>query len=111
MRRYSSVTMAKSKTGATLRRGLFVCLAWSLNFAIQGAEPQLAQTSYAPKIAAASNEGELAIKRFTVAPGLKVDLFAAEPDLANPVAFCFDEKGRCYVCETFRLGAGVTDIR
>src|SRR2546429_10019207 len=31
--------------------------------------------------------------------------------LANPVAFDFDEKGRAYVCETFRLNAGVDDIR
>ena len=62
-------------------------------------------------IAPASDEGQLAIKRFKPAPGLKVDLWAAEPLLANPVAFCFDEKGRAYVCETFRLGAGVDDIR
>ena len=62
-------------------------------------------------IAPASNQGELAIKRFQVGPGLKVDLWAAEPMLANPVAFNFDEKGRAYVCETFRLGAGVDDIR
>jgi quinoprotein glucose dehydrogenase len=62
-------------------------------------------------IAPASNEGELAIKRIKPAPGLKVDLWAAEPLLANPVAFSFDEKGRAYVCETFRLGAGVDDIR
>jgi len=62
-------------------------------------------------IAPASNQGELAIKRFQVASGLKVDLWAAEPMLANPVAFNFDEKGRAYVCETFRLGAGVDDIR
>ena len=64
-----------------------------------------------PKIAAASDEGERALKLFTVAPGLKVDLWAAEPMLANPVAFNFDEKGRAYVCETFRLHAGVDDIR
>ena len=62
-------------------------------------------------IAPASDEGELAIKRIKPAAGLKVDLWAAEPMLANPVAFCFDEKGRAYVCETFRLGAGVDDIR
>src|SRR5438552_3419208 len=100
--------MAKSKTGSALRAGLFVCLAWSLNFAVQSTDHQLAETSYFPKVATASNEGELAIKRFRVAPGLKVDLFAAEPHLANPVAFCFDEKGRCYVCETFRMAAGVS---
>ena len=49
--------------------------------------------------------------RFRVPAGLKVELFAAEPLLANPVAFCIDEKGRFYVAETFRLGAGVTDTR
>src|SRR2546421_8751358 len=62
-------------------------------------------------VAPASDEGELAIKKFQVTPGLKVDLWAAEPMLANPVAFNFDEKGRAYVCETFRLNAGVDDIR
>src|SRR5882724_9904051 len=64
-----------------------------------------------PFIAPASNEGEMAIKLFQVAHGLRVDLWAAEPMLANPVAFNFDEKGRAYVCETFRLHAGVDDIR
>src|SRR5256714_13142397 len=64
-----------------------------------------------PFIAPASNEAELAMKLFKVPPGLRVDLWAAEPMLANPVAFNFDEKGRAYVCETFRLGAGVDDIR
>src|SRR6266436_9815946 len=62
-------------------------------------------------VAPASNEGLLAIKQFQVPSGLKVDLWAAEPMLANPVAFNFDERGRAYVCETFRLGAGVDDIR
>jgi len=88
--------MPKSKTGSTLQRDLFVSLAWLLSFAVHGAEHQARRKLRTPpKVAAASNEGELAIKRFTVAPGLKVDLFAAEPHLANPVAFCFDEKGRC----------------
>jgi quinoprotein glucose dehydrogenase len=60
---------------------------------------------------AAPSEAEQAIKLFKVAPGLAVDLWAAEPMLVNPVAFNFDEKGRAYVCETFRLSAGVDDIR
>src|SRR6185369_16081910 len=77
-----------------------------------GAQHKLSQPSEnEPYVAPASNEGELAIKRIKPAPGLKVDLWAAEPMLANPVAFSFDEKGRAYVCETFRLGAGVDDIR
>ena len=68
-------------------------------------------THVAPFVARASDEAKLAIKHFQPAAGLSVDLWAAEPMLANPVAFCFDEKGRAYVCETFRLGAGVDDIR
>ena len=64
-----------------------------------------------PKVAAASNEGALAMKRFRIPKGFKVELFAAEPLLANPVAFSIDEKGRFYVVETYRLHAGVTDIR
>ena len=68
------------------------------------------KSSKPPFVAPASAEGELAIKKFQVAPGLKADLWAAEPMLANPVAFNFDEQGRAYVCETFRLNAGVDDI-
>ncbi len=67
--------------------------------------------TYNPAIAPASSEGEVAIRTFRVPAELKVELFAAEPLLANPVAFSIDEQGRFYVAETFRLGAGVTDTR
>ncbi|MFN0068200.1 MAG: glucose dehydrogenase, partial [Limisphaerales bacterium] len=63
------------------------------------------------KVAPASDEGEQAIRKFRVPKGWKVDLVAAEPNLANPVAFAFDEQERIYVVETFRHGAGVLDIR
>jgi quinoprotein glucose dehydrogenase len=59
----------------------------------------------------ASDEGLKAIKRIQVPKGLAVDLFAAEPDVANIVAFCIDERGRFYVAETFRLHQGVSDNR
>jgi quinoprotein glucose dehydrogenase len=75
-------------------------------FPAAGAELPKAGQNAANAIAA-----ELAIKQFKVAPGLKVDVWAAEPLLANPVAIATDEKGRWYVAETFRLHAGVTDIR
>src|SRR5439155_1658539 len=93
-----------------LSEGLVVSLLAMSGPAARG-QHQLSEGVRAPKIAPASDEGELAIKKFQVAPGLKVDLWAAEPMLANPVAFNFDEKGRAYVCETFRLNAGVDDIR
>ncbi len=53
----------------------------------------------------------LAIKQFQIPAGFKVDLFASEPQLLNPVAFCFDEQGRIYVAETFRYRKSVYDIR
>ncbi len=66
---------------------------------------------YVPRIAPASDEGQKAIKRIRVPKELQIELFAAEPLLANPVAFCIDEKNRFYIAETFRLHDGVTDIR
>jgi quinoprotein glucose dehydrogenase len=66
---------------------------------------------YSPTIPAASKEGEQAISTFLVPQGLKVELFAAEPMLANPVSFCLDEKGRVYVAESFRQSKGVEDNR
>ncbi len=79
--------------------------------AVQGAEVGVAKHTDPMYVAPASNEGELAIKQFKVYPGLKVDLFAAEPLLANPVSFAIDQQGRFYVAETFRHGNGVLDIR
>ena len=66
---------------------------------------------YSPKVAPASNEAARALKRIRVPQGLRLDLFAAEPLVANPVCFCIDEHNRFYVAETFRLHAGVTDDR
>lgn len=65
----------------------------------------------AATVAAASNEGENAIKSFKHDEGLKIELWAAEPMVANPVAFSQDEKGRWYVAETFRQERGVEDNR
>ncbi len=33
--------------------------------------------------------------------GFQAELIAAEPDLAQPVAFCFDERGRIWIAEAF----------
>ncbi|MBL66962.1 MAG: hypothetical protein CMO74_00700 [Verrucomicrobiales bacterium] len=59
----------------------------------------------------ASDEGLRAMRGFQVAKDLQVNLVAAEPLLANPVAFDIDEKGRFYVVESHRLHKGVMDIR
>jgi len=41
-----------------------------------------------------------AIAKMTVPDGFKVELGASEPDLVNPVAMTFDEKGRIWVTES-----------
>ncbi len=41
-----------------------------------------------------------ALAHMKVPPGFSVELVASEPDLVNPVAMCFDEQGRIWVCES-----------
>ena len=60
---------------------------------------------------ALSDEATQAMARFRAPEGFRIELFAAELLMANPVAFCFDALGRAYVAETFRHSKGVTDIR
>jgi quinoprotein glucose dehydrogenase len=75
----------------------------------RGADPE--PKPYNPKVLPASDEAEKAMKRFRLPVGVEARVWAAEPLLANPVSFCFDEKGRVFVAETFRLHHGVTDNR
>jgi quinoprotein glucose dehydrogenase len=64
-----------------------------------------------PVMDPASDDAKLALKRFSLPPGLQAKLWAAEPMLANPVAIDFDEKGRLFVSETYRYRTSVLDIR
>jgi len=66
---------------------------------------------YAKKIKGPSDDAKNAIPRIQKAKDLTIDLVAAEPLLANPIAFYIDNKGRFFVAETFRLHAGVPDNR
>jgi putative membrane-bound dehydrogenase-like protein len=52
--------------------------------------------STAPPLAPAEAQ-----KHFKVPEGFEVRLFAAEPDVINPVAMSFDEKGRLWVVELY----------
>jgi putative membrane-bound dehydrogenase-like protein len=50
-----------------------------------------------------------AIAKMTVPEGFSVELVASEPDIQNPVAMTFDERGRIWITESFeypRLEAG-----
>jgi putative membrane-bound dehydrogenase-like protein len=41
------------------------------------------------------------LKRLKVPPGWEVKVFAAEPDIINPIAFTIDERGRLWVVECY----------
>ena len=42
-----------------------------------------------------------ALKRIKVPEGFRVTLFAAEPDVAQPISMAFDDRGRLWVAECF----------
>ncbi|MEM6471251.1 MAG: PVC-type heme-binding CxxCH protein [Planctomycetota bacterium] len=64
-----------------------------------------------PEVAEASKEPAEAMATIRIPVGWKINLWAAEPDVANVVAFAIDDVGGIYACETFRQNRGVTDNR
>tara|TARA_B100001123_G_C15340828_1_gene1034797 strand:+ start:1284 stop:3476 length:2193 start_codon:yes stop_codon:yes gene_type:complete len=42
---------------------------------------------------------EQAVAKMDIPNGFEVSIFAAEPDIAEPIAFCFDDRGRIWVIE------------
>jgi quinoprotein glucose dehydrogenase len=97
------------------RAPALVLAALSSAAALTGQHPAFAQQSEHQDqpmyVAPASDEGGKQIATFKLAPGLQCSLAAAEPDLCNVVSFAFDDQGRCYVAETFRINDGVFDTR
>ena len=64
-----------------------------------------------PDVSGKSDEGDQAMAAITIPEGWKIQLFAAEPDVANIVAFDIDHRGRLFVAESYRQNRGVTDNR
>ncbi|MFM7805583.1 MAG: hypothetical protein ACKPGK_13960, partial [Verrucomicrobiota bacterium] len=60
--------------------------------------------------APAWSEAAEGAKRFQLGPGLKLEVWAAEPQLSNSVAFAFDGKGRVYLAESDRWAISIFDI-
>lgn len=42
-----------------------------------------------------------AVAKMAIPDGFDVTVFASEPDIAEPIAFCFDDRGRLWVAENF----------
>src|SRR6476619_2134619 len=78
-----------------LTLGLAVALFAPRKVAAEG--KQLAG-QWAPTVSPALSPAE-AQKRFVVPEGFEVRLFASEPDVINPVAMTWDDRGRLWVVE------------
>jgi len=63
-------------------------------------EPLTFQKPFSPK-------GSM--ERTQVPVDCELKLFAAEPDIAKPIAFAWDERGRCWVVETRDYPHGITE--
>ena len=42
-----------------------------------------------------------AVEKMAIPEGFEVSVYASEPDIAEPIAFCFDDRGRMWVLENF----------
>lgn len=58
-----------------------------------------------------SKAAVLAISGFRIPDGMRMEVFAAEPQVASPVAICIDEKGRVYAAEEYRFNRGTPENR
>src|SRR5882672_10418556 len=88
------------------------CLAF-LNILFLMAEPPLPQLERLktspvlrhlrpnPTDAAPKNDAERTVNQMHVPEGFKVEVIAAEPDLHQPVAFAWDDRGRIWVVEAY----------
>ena len=72
---------------------------------------QQATRASEPFLAKAEGKDEQWRKSFKLRPGFISETWASEPLLGNPVAFTFDDQGRCFTSETNRYRSSVLDIR
>ncbi|HET6250176.1 MAG TPA: HEAT repeat domain-containing protein [Tepidisphaeraceae bacterium] len=104
--------MQKSTLLAAIRHAVIPATLFAAACAAFGAGHEVTKDkAEGPEIRPASQEGEQAIGHIKVADGLKIELWAAEPMLANPVCMRVDNRDRVYVIETFRHTSNVLDIR
>ena len=99
-------TLSSKRFVATISIAIFLAIGVPL-LAVDFKQPEPLE----PEIAAASNEAVETMAAVRIPEGWDIQLFAAEPDVANVVAFDIDNRGRIFACETFRQGRGVTDNR
>ena len=103
--------MQHSSIFPIVRRAILPCALLAACAVARGGHDLTQEDPLAPQIRPASAEGEQAIGHIRVPQGLRVELWAAEPMLANPVCMRVDNRDRVYLVETFRHTSNVLDIR
>ena len=68
-------------------------------------------TAAPPELPDGTDAAARRISSFKVPDGMKVELFAAEPRLASPVAIGLDERNRVFVAEEYRFNLGTEENR
>ncbi len=77
--------------------GMMLTAGWAAGQESRNQLPkQQHRTSNAPFLKPAD-----AVKRMSIPDGFDVSIFASEPDIGEPIAFCFDDRGRIWVVENF----------
>ncbi len=68
---------------------------------VLGLVTSLSAADSKPDAKPAPLSGADAVKAMTLPPGFKATLFAAEPDVKQPIAFAIDDRGRLWVAEGY----------
>ncbi len=87
---------------------IVVSLVLSLGISAALAAGRQLAGQHAPATTPALTPAE-AQKKFTVPEGFEVRLFASEPDVINPVAMAWDERGRLWVAELYEYPLGAPE--
>ena len=72
----------------------WIALSWAIALPAVAQKSSSKPPAYTPEQAAA---------RMTLPDGFKGTQFAAEPHVVQPFAFCFDSRGRVWVCENLSM--------
>ena len=107
MRRILIVLSFLVASGGTILAAPYVPRKDGFDFPIYTNKPQGRQVggAHAPASTPALSPEE-AQDKFTVPQGFEVRLFAAEPEVVNPVAMTWDERGRLWVLELYEYPRG-----
>src|SRR5437867_3310723 len=76
-----------------ISRSVFVLLLFSLSAFGQSDAPPADVVPYA------GLSPQDAAEKATLPPGFRMHVFASEPDIVQPIAFCLDHRGRVWVAE------------